>query len=68
MKCKNCKYGGKHRINKDLIYFYQKAIKKIDENIIEIDYLKNEYGCRSSENNNKQKECLLNNFKFFEEY
>ena len=68
-KCRTCFFGGALLGYKGVFYNFKKIIKK-DENddIIEIDYTKNEKGCRKTKWNIKEKLCLTNNFSEYIKY
>jgi hypothetical protein len=67
-KCQQCKYGANIMGFRGSMYNFKQAIKKVGNKIIEIDYENGGSGCRKSEDNDKERECLENNFCNFEEF
>ena len=67
-KCVNCEFGANQVGYRGSIYKFKMAIKKRDYKIVEINYNNNENGCRRMEWNDKERECLKNNFSKFKEF
>jgi dCMP deaminase len=68
-KCEQCRYGGKMKYTEDSIYYFKEIYKK-DKNsdeIIKINYLLGEHGCRMYQWFDKEKKCLTNSFSEYEE-
>jgi hypothetical protein len=62
-KCQTCKYGA---VMKDRIF--KKVIKKVNNSIIEIDYNNGGVGCRATEDYEKERHCLSNNFNKYAKF
>ena len=61
-KCKSCKYGGSMLGSGGVIYKFIRSIKSKAD----IDYNKDEHGCRMDQWNDKEELCLSNNFSEYE--
>lgn len=67
-KCQTCTFGAMKLGFRGSVYSFKLAIKKVENKIIEINYKKGELGCRMSDDIEKQKECLNNNFNKYENF
>lgn len=64
--CIACRYGASmHGFGAQ--YIFRTALKKVNDELKTIDYEKGECGCRKTEWNKQEQECLSNNFSKFEE-
>ena len=59
-KCLTCEFGSLMRANICAIYKFRLISKKRDYDVVDIDYSKNESGCRKTEWNDREEECLKN--------
>lgn len=67
-KCQRCKHGANLIGFRGTIYNFKKSTKKMNNQIVTIDYSKKQLGCRANEDNDRQVKCLGNNFSEFEKF
>lgn len=68
-KCASCYYGGNLQGFGGAQYKFKKAYKKKGDKVIEIDYEAGKCGgCRMSQWNDQEDECLANDNKHYVEY
>lgn len=63
-KCLGCTYGANFKQG-SIIYFFKKAIKEKNGKMIEINYNQGQLGCRNSDRNQLEENCIQNNFSEF---